>query len=810
MSRRRKHGDGSAPRSAPRGAAAGDARWSSEPCSGRLKEARGSRAGARPSRQPRRAAGGERSPRERFETPTGVLKMDFSSCTFSSPNDPDGQNDIFWDQNSPMTKQLGKGRKKQICSTDSDEISNIVNRIAPQDEKPVTNSMLGVWIGATAIPCTPSIAKEKTRLKVSCTRLKTQNREKELMKLAKQFDKNMEELDVIQEQNRRNDFIETTSEAGSLHNCKDYVQMESYDVSEIDRVLTKRPIKRNTCISVSNEQNGGQKPFDQTVEAAFNAIFDGSTQMCSGRLSQDVSDSFMNSSNTTFGKKSALIEEKVIANETLVTENLTNTTSPERTAEMPKSCVVPCREPEASSKHIGGLTAGDFEDDWENLLGNEPFIMQNAEIPSTTAQVTDPKGICALDKSSKLPFTGNRMRCEEAFHKIVTEDKIQDCDIVADFTEVKENNHRHFVSNIHASEKTDLYKRNPHEQKYEISVNPSLKAPVNTDPFDSTSPGIKNSVFNPNQANTSKLDSDSFFDDWNDPSLANEMIKACHQLETTWGSDDVDDDLLYQACDDIERLTQQENKDSRGSESINNSSRQGARNTSTASKRGSHLVQSKHRNVGETSVQTSLTGNSEISKSVKVEKRELCRDYPSVLNTTTNLSVCSKNPNVQVNNLHAPIQVNSSRLVLAESQTSNVSLGNMNIEIATDKKLSTHQLSHNIPEDEVHSGLNKILFSKFTFKRKNSQLNKNCITGNMPTTKVIQYLGEEYTDNSLLGEADQWQSSVTYSESLKQSSKEYEEKNRKYSPEEIQRKRQQALFRRMAKAQASSINSAPV
>ena len=34
--------------------------------------------------------------------------MDLLSSTFSSPNDPDGQNDIFWDQNSPMTKQLGK------------------------------------------------------------------------------------------------------------------------------------------------------------------------------------------------------------------------------------------------------------------------------------------------------------------------------------------------------------------------------------------------------------------------------------------------------------------------------------------------------------------------------------------------------------------------------------------------------------------------------------------------------------------------------------------------------------------------------
>lgn len=44
---------------------------------------------------------------EKYETPKRVLRMDLLSSTFNSPNDPDGQNDIFWDQNSPMTKQLG-------------------------------------------------------------------------------------------------------------------------------------------------------------------------------------------------------------------------------------------------------------------------------------------------------------------------------------------------------------------------------------------------------------------------------------------------------------------------------------------------------------------------------------------------------------------------------------------------------------------------------------------------------------------------------------------------------------------------------
>lgn len=248
MSRRRKHADSPARRSTPHRAAAKNCRPAAEPwpresraaCNSQLRRA-GTRSARRAQRQA--AADGGRSPGGK-ETPVQIVKMDLLSCTFSSPNDPDGQTDIFWDQNSPMTKQLGKGRKKQISSAYSDEISHIVNRIAPQDEKPVTNSMLGVWIGETAIPCTPGVAKEKSRVKASCTKLKTKNREKELMKLAQQFDKNMEELDVIQEQDGKNhDFIQMTSKMGHLDNHKDSVQKPS-DEEERNRKYSPEEIQR--------------------------------------------------------------------------------------------------------------------------------------------------------------------------------------------------------------------------------------------------------------------------------------------------------------------------------------------------------------------------------------------------------------------------------------------------------------------------------------------------------------------------------------------------------------------------------------
>ncbi|XP_045405703.1 ewing's tumor-associated antigen 1 isoform X1 [Lemur catta] len=891
MSRRRKHGDSPGLKNTPRKTPAAEECGSVvEPGRRRLKSAHRSGlrgAGERPpgpmreQEQPPAAASCSKSnPEERYETPKRVPKMDLLSSTFSSPNDPDGQNDIFWDQNSPLTKQLGKGRKKHIYTTDSDEISHIVNRIAPQDEKPTTNSMLGVWIGETAIPCTPTVAKGKSRAKISCTKLKTQNQEEELMKLAKQFDKNMEELDVIQEQNKRNyDFIQTISETETVNNYNVQMQSLCNVGTEIDNAVIKKPIKGNTKISVVNDHNSSQKPFDQNAEAAFNAIFDGSTQKCSGQLSQEAS---LNTSNTTFGKKNALKEDKVITNETLVTETLPSKSlgslSPQAdTTIMTKSCVTSfTKEPETSNKTTDAFSNSDFEDDWENLLCNEAFVMQNVKMPelfpSKTAWVTDQKGICTFnskndksksrtntsldirlrdakilqelpskthnrelidageyrfspnpnDKSNKLPSTENKMKFEKPFNKIV-QDKIQDYAVASNLTKIKEVTHTKFTSSVNASEKKSaLNTRYSNEQKNKPIFNQSIKAPVDIDFFGSETLGNETSVSNPNQTNASKLA--SFFDDWNDPSFANEIIEACHQLENTWEADDVDDDLLYQACDDIERLTQQQDirKDTKTSESIlviNNNSKHGAKNMFTTSKQGSHLVQSKHLNLGSISVQTSsLTNSSQIDKSVKVDKGEICGNSPSFLGTTPNFTMYSKNSNCQINNLHAswsntnvPIQVNSSKLALAGSSSLNVNSDHMNTEIAAyKKKLSTQQLSHKTITDEAQSNLNNtVRFSKYTFTKTNnsqivSQFDQNCVTGSMSNTKITQGLEKKKTTtvSPLLGEA-------VLQQSLEQSSKEEEEKNRKCSPEEIQRKRQEALVRRMTKARASCVNAAP-
>ncbi|XP_074197348.1 LOW QUALITY PROTEIN: ewing's tumor-associated antigen 1 [Camelus bactrianus] len=908
MSRRRKHGDSPSLKNTPRKAAAAPAAAAAaaaaEECGSvaeqgkrRLRSAGASGlrgAGDRPPRpqpqqeQPPAATSCSKSnPEEKYETPKRVLRMDLSSSTFSSPNDPDGQNDIFWDQNSPMTKQLGKGRKKKIYTTDSDEISHIVNRIAPQDEKPMTDSMLDVWIGETAIPCTPSVAKGKSRAKLSGTKLKTQNQEEELMKLAKQFDKNMEELDVIQDQNRRDhDLIQTISEAETLDNYRDNVQTQLLHdiVPGIDNAVLKKPVKENTKITVVNGQKSSQKPFDQNAEAAFIAIFDGSTQKCSGQLSQELSDAFSNTGNATFGKKSALKEEKIITNETLVTEKLPGSLSYQVDAPgMTKSYVTSyTKEPGAFNKHIDAVTATDFEDDWENLLNNEPFVMQNVKMSEhfsapPTAQITDQKEMCTFnskndesksgmntsldtrlkdskflhdlpseapsseltgaakyrlspksnDKSDKLS-AGNQKKFQKSFNTSV-QDKIQDYAVASNLTKVKEDTHSKFTSNVNTSgKKSTLNTRHSSEQKDKSIFKQSFTAPTNVEPLGPAAWGNKTSVCNANQTNASKLG--SFFDDWNDPSFANEIVKACHQLENTWEADDVDDDLLYQACDDVERLTQQQDTkvDSKTSGSvleINNGSKHGAKNVFTTPKQGTHLLQSKPSNLNNISaLSSSLTNSSQISKSMKTEKKEVCGNSPGFLGATTNLTLYSKNSDCQVNNRclswnnnDVPVQVNSSKSVLSGSSSSNVSSDHMNTEIGSyRKKLSGAHLSHKaMASEEAWFDLNRAArFSKYTFtKMKNSpilsQFNNECITGSVSDTRITQGLEKNKTVNPLRGKAVQQQSLVKSSESLEQPSKEEEEKNRKYSPEEIQRKRQEALFRRKAKAQAATVKAAP-
>ncbi|XP_015254230.1 PREDICTED: ewing's tumor-associated antigen 1 isoform X2 [Cyprinodon variegatus] len=125
------------------------------------------------------------------------------------------------------------------------EISDIVNRIAPKNIKPKsTESSLLHWIDDGVIPCTPYNPKPTARRR-SCR----QSCVKDLMKLAKELDKNMQQDEKTSVQ-------------------QNAVISQPVNATEIN-------VQDPKCPS-SLEQ----------AEAELNALFDSSTQGISGRLSQ--------------------------------------------------------------------------------------------------------------------------------------------------------------------------------------------------------------------------------------------------------------------------------------------------------------------------------------------------------------------------------------------------------------------------------------------------------------------------------------------------------------------------------------------
>lgn len=150
-----------------------------------------------------------------------------------SPGDVEPSQDIIWDSSSP-TQATSGFRSVKV------EISDLVNRIAPKDVKPHKSSLLQ-WIGDSAVPCTPDIPKQKSRKRSS-----RPNSVEDLMRLARQFDENMQ---------------------------------QDKDINEKLNVI-------NNCITSVDPKQEQQALSCDSAEAELRALFDGSTQKVSGPLSQ--------------------------------------------------------------------------------------------------------------------------------------------------------------------------------------------------------------------------------------------------------------------------------------------------------------------------------------------------------------------------------------------------------------------------------------------------------------------------------------------------------------------------------------------
>ncbi|XP_007476792.1 ewing's tumor-associated antigen 1 isoform X2 [Monodelphis domestica] len=851
-----------------------------------------------------------------YKTPKRLLKTGFRSPIFTSPyNDIDGQQEIFWDPNSPTTCQLDERRNKQHDRRCSVAISDIVNRIAPQGEKPTTDSLLDMWIGEGAIPCTPDITKIKSRTKTNYIRFKAQSSEEELIKLAKQFDKNMVELDVRQEQeNETCGFVQTISEAETSNTCKEAAQIQdlqsaSDKVPETDIAVR---VKENSNISrEENDKNNSQTNFDPNAEAALTALFDGSTQKCSGQLSQGLSHVSFTTSHNIHGKNNTLKEEIENSTETVVTEkhvnkishqqNLTplSVTSASDSLLMAKSNVTSSFAKSEIFDKPGKVDVSidfDDDDDWEHMLTDDAFVMPISQAPellttSETSQLILQKDICRLTTSkndkAKVGLNGNLaiskslsknlqdlssetnnkdfldptkslfppkpnneamefvppendVTFERNLNKTSFPNKIPDypeLSVASNIQKIKELNCPKFGPDIKVSAKESaLVKRHTNHQLQTggdrenwPNCYQSFNVPAKTNPNNSIRISSETNFHNlilkdaPQQC--------SAFDDWNDPKLATEVIEACHELEKSWDADDDDDDdLLYQACDHVEKLTQQQDlrKDNKGSENkqmVNYNSSLGLETNSITSDKRYQFQQHKHLNTDNVSAHE--TTFREVIQTDKLAVKE-GTNYGNSTNTTgiKNLSEEYKYPNYHNSNQHASWNNSNVPAGMNKSSTftGNLSLGIRSGHIHTDfppdsRHLHNQKLSPSVITTQTHCHVNNTSIptsSGFSFtKIKNPQtlhFSHNSISpGSKSDTKILQHSERSKTQivSSLPGETVPPQFlKRQFSESHKQSTKEEEEKNRKYSPEEIQKKRQEALVRRMSKARTSFVNAA--
>ncbi|NXH27868.1 ETAA1 protein, partial [Myiagra hebetior] len=803
------------------------------------------------------------------KTPKRSLSRKSQIPTFSSPiNDTDTQQEIFWDSHSPVAHRLGNGKTKQSTSRCAVEISEIVNRIAPQDEKATCNegSLLGTWIGEDAIPCTPVVVKGRARTKLSCTRdLKIKNPEEELMKLAKEFDKNLVELDAVQEQEKLGlNFIQTTSELSS--NSKDEINMKNQksllgEGSETDTAVSLKPVGQSTGIPVAEPcQSSSQKSVDLEAEVALHALFDCSTQKCSGQLSQGLSDTSLNSS---FHKVKSTLEEENLPekiedtqrgnSEAYQKDTLFAVGSVDQTVPKPGTDTLTKKNPPylktqlVASTKLAGVVNVDF-DDWDtDLLADDSFVMQitqNPELMNTEEPPKIPANPFVHDFSDA---SRTKQRKTKALHGKcdIKPDKInsvwksaQNSDLnyipVSMQSEVKNGKE----STKPKSDALPLFpsRSNPHRQPagkpgnnthtiscQSSSVSTNMKPNDLTKVVNQANTGHSNQVEIPKRCPLS-------FDDWNEPKFSDEILDMFCGSDSLWDANYEDDELLYQVCDDIEKQTQSQDV-KQGNEktktiqgpSIHSSSN--ADSSFPASKQG---------------LPDLLLGQKTNTKQEALSLNDPCRNSSKVVHglaTTGHVVNCKdisnpltviSGPSVECKytlpkKCHQDSEDTSktvsgkwyrSNSVPAGETGSEVSAANA-VNIFSSKALDSSHLLYNAGKIPGSSSGNKTLLVplKFKFRKINNSQGGLRVGSENPGNHsgigiTLQGLegSKKQVNATLHSKLDNKKS--PFKRHLSESSAQttsvsvVEQKNRKCSQEEIERKKQEALARRKSRTQA--------
>ncbi|NXB36915.1 ETAA1 protein, partial [Eulacestoma nigropectus] len=802
------------------------------------------------------------------KTPKRSLSRKSRIPTFGSPiNDTDTQQEIFWDSHSPVAQRLGNGKTKQSTSRCAVEISEIVNRIAPQDEKATCNegSLLGTWIGEDAIPCTPVVVKGRPRTKLSCTRdLKIKNPEEELMKLAKEFDKNLVELDAVQEQEKLgHNFIQTTSEPSS--NSKDGINMKNQksllgEGSETDTAVPLKPVGQSTGIPVAEPcQSSSQKSVDLEAEVALHALFDCSTQKCSGQLSQELSDISLNNS---FHKIKSTLEEENLPekiedtqhgnSEAYQKDTLFAVGSMDQTVPKPDTDILTKKNPPylktqlVASAKVAGVVNDDF-DDWDtDLLADDSLVMQitqNPELISTEEPPQIPANPFVHDFSDA---SRTKQRKTKALYG--------KCDIKPDkinsVWKSAQNSDLNYISvsmqskvkNVDESikPKSDALplfpsRSNPHRQPagkpennthtiscQSSSVSTNMKPNDLTKVVNQASTGHSNRVEIPKKCPLS-------FDDWNEPKFSDEILSMFCGSDSLWDTNYEDDELLYQVCDDIEKQTQSQDV-KQGTEktktiqgaSIN--SRSNADNSFPASKQGLPDLLAQKTNAK----QEALSLNDSCRNSSKVVHGLATTGCAVNCKNSSNPQTVISGPSVACKytlpkNCHQDSEDTAktvsgkwyrSNSVPAEETGSEVSPFNA-VNIFSSKALDSSHFLYNAGKIPSSSSGNKtsLVPSKFKFRKINSSQGGLRVGSENPGNHsgigiTLQGLeGSKKQVNVMLhSKLDNKKSPFKrhLSESFAQTTSVsvVEQKNRKCSQEEIERKKQEALARRKSRTQA--------
>ncbi|NXG98184.1 ETAA1 protein, partial [Loxia leucoptera] len=801
------------------------------------------------------------------KTPKRSLSRKSRIPTFSSPiNDTETQQEIFWDSHSPVTHRLGNGKSKQSTSRCAVEISEIVNRIAPQDEKAACNedSLLGTWIGEDAIPCTPIVVKGRARMKLSCTRdLKMKNPEEELMKLAKEFDKNLVELDAVQEQEKLgHNFIQSTSEP--ISNSKDEINTKNQksllgEGSETDPAASLKPVGQSTGIQVAEPcQSSSQKSVDLEAEVALHALFDSSTQKCSGQLSQGLSGISLNNSfhkstleeenlpekveETQHGNSEAYQKDTLFAVGSMdqtVPKADTDTLSKKNPPSLKTQLVV--------SAKLAGVANDDF-DDWDtDLLADDSFVMQitqNPELISTEESPQIPANPFVHDFSDA---SRTKQRKTKALHG--------KCDVKPDKTKSvwksTQNSDLNYIpvsvqsemknGNESTKPKSDALplfpsRFNPHRQSagkpgnnihtiscQSSSVSTNMKPNDLTKGINQANTGHSNQVEIPKKCPLS-------FGDWNEPKYSDEILGMFCGSDSLWDANYEDDELLYQVCDDIEKQTQSQDV-KQGNEKIKTiqgasiNSRSNADNSFPASKQGLPdllLVQKTNAKQEALSLNDACRNSSKTVDGLASTGHVNSKNISNPLTEISGPSVACKY--TLPKNCHQDASEGTAKTVSGKWHRSNsVPAGETGSEVSpvnavnifSRKALDSSHFLYNLEKIAGSTSGNKtsLVPSKFKFRKINNSQGGHLVgsesSGNHSGIGItLQGLegSKNQVNVTLHRKLDNKKSPFKrhLSESFAQTTSVsvVEQKNRKCSQEEIERKKQEALARRKSRTQA--------